>query len=418
MGDTFSPHEFSGGVGMMDGEMSTHPSFSTSARQVIGVVLSPATYDDVGAFILPWADQRQFVTERKVTAAGESYTLYRGVNRQKFIRHELRLAKLDAGLALVAESTAKGQPMDVQTAELMDVIAPLAGLKPKHIRNDIGTVEDGEKFISNIKAHLSDAVAGLPFILIAPPHEGPAKQIIDTIIGESSDIDVIRVGKRTKKRIRALGFETFILGYLLLRVPGHVSKVIPVGSDGEGLRDAIRVARASYGRSLAMLLNGQPKVASGDERKPGQHSSWTVQAALLKAWSKHHDILELHRNALDTAEVCDYHDPEWVFESLDALCRLAAKWKAGESIGGNWEQVMKTQGYDYTPRSSMTTLGRCSRHYEFSHGEKRIVAEAHLGRGSQGARNVIRIYLHRDDERKVLVVCHVGGHLPTGSQTT
>lgn len=398
--------------------MSTHPSFSTSARQVIGVILSPATFDDVGAFILPWADQRQFVTERKVTAAGESYTLYRGVNRQKFIRHELRLAKLDAGLALVAESAAKGQPMDAQTAELMDVIAPLSGLKPKHIRNDIGTVEDGEKFIGNIKAHLGDAVAGLPFILIAPPHEGPAKQIIDAIIRETTDVDVIRVGKRTKKRIRALGFEHFCLGHLLLRIPGHVAKATPVGPDGQGLREAIRLARASYGRSLAMLLNGEPKVAAGEVRQPGQHVCWTVQAALLKAWSKHHDILELHRNALDTAEVCEYHDPEWVFEALNALCKLAAKWKAGESIGGNWEQVMQAQGYDFTPRSSMTTLGRCSRHYEFTHGDKRIVAEAHLGRGSQGARNVIRIYLHRDDVRKVLVVCHVGGHLPTGSQTT
>lgn len=398
--------------------MSTHPSFSTSARQVIGVILSPATFDDVGAFILPWADQRQFVTERKVTAAGESYTLYRGVNRQKFIRHELRLAKLDAGLALVAESAAKGQPMDAQTAELMDVIAPLSGLKPKHIRNDIGTVEDGEKFIGNIKAHLGDAVAGLPFILIAPPHEGPAKQIIDAIIRETTDVDVIRVGKRTKKRIRALGFEHFCLGHLLLRIPGHVAKATPVGPDGQGLREAIRLARASYGRSLAMLLNGEPKVAAGEVRQPGQHVCWTVQAALLKAWSKHHDILELHRNALDTAEVCEYHDPEWAFEALNALCKLAAKWKAGESIGGNWEQVMQAQGYDFTPRSSMTTLGRCSRHYEFTHGDKRIVADAHLGRGSQGARNVIRIYLHRDDARKVLVVCHVGGHLPTGSQTT
>ena len=409
---------FQGAPGNMDGEMRTHPSFTTSARQVIGVILSAANFDDVGAFILPWADGQQFVTTRKVTEAGETYTLYRGVNRQKHIRHVIRLAKIDAGLALVVESVAKGQPMDAQTAELMDVIAPLAGLKPRHIRNDIGVVEDGEAFIKNIKAHLDDAIAGLPFILIAPPHDGPSKQAIDAIIGESADIDVIRVGKRTKKRIRVLGFEQFCQGHLLLRIPGHLAKVIPVGTDAQGLREAIQIARASHSRSLAKLLDGKSMVTAGEERKPGHHSCWTVQAALLKAWSKHHDVLELHRNAYDTAEVCDYHDPEWVFESLDALCQLAAKWKAGESIGGNWEQVMKAQGYDFTPHSSMTTLGRCIRHYEFTHGDKRILAEAHLSRGSQGARNVIRIYLHRDDERKVLVVCHVGGHLPTGSQTT
>jgi hypothetical protein len=66
----------------------------------------------------------------------------------------------------------------------------------------------------------------------------------------------------------------------------------------------------------------------------------------------------------------------------------------------------------------MGTLGKCARHYQFVHAGKNILAEAHLGRGSQGARNIIRIYLHRDEERKMLVVCHVGNHLPTGSQTT
>jgi hypothetical protein len=143
-----------------------------------------------------------------------------------------------------------------------------------------------------------------------------------------------------------------------------------------------------------------------------------VHAALLKAWAKHHQVLELHDNAVETASACNYHDPEWVFDSLDALCGLARKWQAGETIGGNWEQTMKSHGYDFSPRSSVSTLGKCGRHYEFTHAGKPIVAEAHLGRGNQGARNVIRVYLHRDDERKKLVVCHVGGHLPTGSQTT
>lgn len=398
--------------------MSNHPSFSTSSRQVVGVILETTHFDDVGALFIPWANEHEFVFQRSETDIGQVYTLYRGVNRRKFIRHEIKLGKLGSTIALVAESVSKGQPMDTQTAEQMDVLAPLSGLKPKHIRNDIGPIEDGVSFIRNVRTHLEDKTAGLPFILISPPHDSPGREEIEAIIFESDDIDVIRVGKNTRSKIRALGYDQLRKGQLLLRIPGHETKVMPVTPLGSGLREAIRLARASHGLRLGKLLGSDVPVKPGAEHRPYQHSCWTVQAALLKAWSQHSDVMELHQNAVETAAACNYHDPEWVYDALKALCKLAMKWKAGESIGGNWEQTMRSHGYDFSPRSSMSTLGKCSRHYEFIHAGKPILAEAHLGRGNQGARNVIRIYLHRDEERKVLVVCHVGSHLPTGSQTT
>lgn len=398
--------------------MSNHPSFSTSSRQVVGVILETTHFDDVGASLAPWADEHQFVLQRSETDIGQVYSLYRGVNRRKFIRHEIKLGKLGSTIALVAESVSKGQSMDFQTAELMDVLAPLSGLKPKHIRNDIGPIEDGASFIRNVRAHLEDTTAGLPFILISPPHGSPDREEIEAIIAESDDIDVIRVGKNTKSKVRGLGYDQFCKGQLLLRIPGHETKVMPIAPLGAGLCEAIRLARASHGLQLGKLLGANVQVKAGAEHRPYQHSCWTVQAALLKAWSHHSDVMELHQNAVDTAAACNYHDPEWVYDCLNALCKLAKKWKVGESIGGNWEQTMKSHGYDFSPRSSMSTLGKCSRHYEFIHAGKQILAEAHLGRGNQGARNVVRIYLHRDEERKMLVVCHVGSHLPTGSQTT
>jgi len=398
--------------------MSTHPSFSTSSRQVLGVILEASHLDDVAAHVLPWAERHQFVVHQAKTEIGEAISLYRGVNRRKFIRHEIKLGKMGASIALVAESVSKGQPLDGQTAEQMDILAPLAALKPRHVRNDIGPIEDGVAFLKNVQVHLADQAAGLPFILISPPHDMQGREEIEAIVAESDDIDVIRVGKRTKSKIRALGFDLFCKGQLLLRIPGHQAKIMPIGNLGEGLREAVRIARASHGLMLVNLLGSAAKVKAGSEPRPYQHCCWTVRAALLKAWSKHSEVMEIHPNAMDTAATCNYHDPEWVYDALDALCKLARKWQAGESIGGNWEQTMKSHGYDFSPRSSVSTLGKCSRHYEFIHAGKPILAEAHLGRGSQGSRNVIRIYLHRDEDRKVLVVCHVGGHLPTGSQTT
>ena len=402
----------------MECAMSTHPAFTTSSRQVLGVILETSHVIDVAAQILPWAERHQFVVHQAKTEIGEAISLYRGVNRRKFIRHEIKLGKMGASIALVAESVSKGQPLDGQTAEQMDILAPLAALKPRHVRNDIGPIEDGVAFLKNVQVHLADQAAGLPFILVSPPHDSPGREVIEAIMAESEDIDVIRVGKRTKSKIRALGFGDFRQGQLLLRIPGHQAKIMPIGHWGEGLREAVRIARASHGLMLGKLLGVEAKVRAGTETRPAQHGCWTVKAALLKAWAKHSEVMEIHPNALETASACNYHDPEWVCDALDALCKLARKWQAGESIGGNWEQTMKSHGYDFSPRSSVSTLGKCSRHYEFIHGGKSILAEAHLGRGSQGSRNVIRIYLHRDEDRKVLVVCHVGGHLPTGSQTT
>ena len=201
--------------------MSNHPSFSTSSRQVVGVILEATHFDDVGTFIVPWADEHKFVLQRSESDIGLVYTLYRGVNRQKFIRHEIKLGKLGSTIAMVAESVSKGHPMDSRTAEEMDILAPLAGLKPKHIRNDIGPIEDGVSFIRNVRAHLEDKTAGLPFILISPPHDIPDREEIEAIIAESDDIDVICVGKNTKTRIRALGYEEFCKWQLLLRIPGY-----------------------------------------------------------------------------------------------------------------------------------------------------------------------------------------------------
>jgi hypothetical protein len=398
--------------------MSNHPSFSTSSRQVIGVILETSYFEDVGALLAPWAKKHKFLIQHADSDLGHTYNLYLGINRRKFIRHNIKLGKLGSSLALVAESTSKGQPMDSQTAELMDILAPLAALKPKHIRNDIGPIEDGVAFIQNVKSHLEDKISGLPFILISPPHNSSDRDEIESVIAESDDIDVIRVGKKTKSKIRELGYKQFCKGQLLLRIPGHETKVMPVVPLGCGLREAIRLARASHGLRLDKLLGSNLHVKAGAEPRPYQHSCWSVQGALLKAWSHHYEVMELHPNALDTAKACNYHDPEWVYDVLNALCKLAKKWKAGESIGGNWEQTMKSYGYDFSLRSSALTLSKCSRHYEFVHEGKQIIAEAHLSRGNQGSRNVIRIYLHRDEERKMLVVCHVGSHLPTSSQTT
>lgn len=400
------------------GAMSIHPSFSTSSRQVVGVILETTHFDEPVSLLSAWANEREFVITRSKTDIGESLVLYRGVNRRKFVRHEIKLGKLGSSAALVAESSSRGQPMDSQTADLLDILAPLAPLKPKHVRNDIGPIEDGAAFIANVKAHLTDRSAGLPFILICPPHASPHREMVEAVIADSDDVDIIRVGKNTKSRIRQLGFGGFAKGRLLLRIPGHEPRVLPVLPIDEGLREAVRIARACHGVRLNRLLGESAPVKAGPEPRPYQHSCWTVQAALLKVWSRHSDILELHDNAMETAAACAYHDPEWVFDALDALCKLARKWKVGESIGGNWEQTLKSHGFDYSPRSSVTTLGKCLRHYQFVHSGKQILADAHLGRGNQGSRNVIRIYIHRDEERKTLVVCHVGSHLPTGSQTT
>ena len=400
--------------------MNNHPTFTTSSRQVIGVILETTYFEDVSALIRPWADKYQFVFENTESDLGPVFKLYRGINRQKFIKHDIKLGKLGSSIAMVVTSVSKGHPIDSFTHELMNVISAFASLKPKHVRNDIGPVEDGVKFVNNIKAHLINKKAGLPFILISPPHNLDESPELKSVLVDSDDIDVIRVGRRTKGKIRELGYQDFCKGQLLLHIPGHDTKVMPIEPSTSGLRKAVTVARAHHARLLEKILvnNVEAEVTAGNEHRPYQHSSWTVKAALAKAWSMHDEVLELHPNAFDTAAKSNYHDPEWVYDSLTALCLLAKKWKAGESLGGNWEQTMKAHGYDFSPRSSDRTLGKCIRHYQFTHEGKTIVADAHLSRGTQGARNVIRIYLHRDEDRKMLVVCHVGSHLPTGSQTT
>jgi len=289
--------------------MNTHPSFSTSSRQVVGVILDTTYGEDVRQLLEPWSEKHGFVFERSQSPLGAVFTFYRGVNRRKFIRHVVRLGKLGSSLALVSETVPKGQPMDSQTAEHVDILAPLAALKPKHVRNDIGPIEDGVGFIRNVRAHLDSATSGLPFILISPPHDSPDRELIEAILAESDDIDVIRVGRKTKTKIRALGYEKFCQGHLLLRIPGHAVKVLPIAPAGEGLREAIRLARASHGLRSGKLIGTNAHVKAGAEPKPYQHSCWTVRAAFLTSWPHHHDALRLPQTAVAPPAACNTHSP-------------------------------------------------------------------------------------------------------------
>jgi hypothetical protein len=132
----------------------------------------------------------------------------------------------------------------------MNVISAFASLKPKHVRNDIGPVEDGVNFVNNIKAHLVNKKAGLPFILISPPHDLDESAELKSVLADSDDVDVIRVGRRTKGKIRELGYNDFCKGQLLLHIPGHETKVMPINQSAVGLREAVTIARAHHARLL------------------------------------------------------------------------------------------------------------------------------------------------------------------------
>jgi hypothetical protein len=68
-----------------------HASFTTSSRQVIGVILETTYFEDVSTLIRTWADKYQFVFENTESNLGPIFKLSRGINRQKFIKHEIKL---------------------------------------------------------------------------------------------------------------------------------------------------------------------------------------------------------------------------------------------------------------------------------------------------------------------------------------
>lgn len=390
-------------------DASQVPPIQSDLRQALPVLVH-ATPEAVRRAFADWATALGFRVEENPDGALAEL----GVNRQRQLSHRLTLRQEGEITLVLAETRCKGQTPGPELDARLAILDSLAPFRPEYIRTSLPPIHDGEAFQEAVRRHLADPRGGAPFILVAPPHAGRGPAFTEAL-RSSADIDILRVGARTARRLRAGGFPGFTRGTLLLRRPGHRPCVLGCGDDGEGLLDAVKRARDSLCQGFRLIRAAETE---GDPL-PSRHRRFpTVAAAVAAARETGGDILTFHDRALESAAESLYHDPDWVHDALASLAEVSRIWAARESLGGSWKDAFAERGFDFTPHSSETALGKHGSDYTFLHQGERVVAEEHLSRGRKGSRNTIRIYLARLEGARRVLVCHIGQHLPTASRGT
>ncbi|MEU3715157.1 hypothetical protein [Streptomyces californicus] len=108
----------------------------------------------------------------------------------------------------------------------------------------------------------------------------------------------------------------------------------------------------------------------------------------------------------------EYKDPEKLHRALLDIAEAGRRW-GDATLGKPFGEFFTDLGYGYSAKNPATRDRRHKRHYEVKYKDNPVVMEPHLKVDeSTGPDQCLRIYWYLDESDKVIVVGHVGRHLP------
>ncbi len=108
----------------------------------------------------------------------------------------------------------------------------------------------------------------------------------------------------------------------------------------------------------------------------------------------------------------EYKDPEKLHKALLDVADAGRKWSDG-TLGKPFGEFFADLGYGYSAKNPAARDRRHKRHYEVKYKDNPVVMEPHLKVDeSTGPDQCLRIYWYLDESDKVIVIGHVGRHLP------
>ncbi|MFE2500455.1 hypothetical protein [Streptomyces rubiginosohelvolus] len=108
----------------------------------------------------------------------------------------------------------------------------------------------------------------------------------------------------------------------------------------------------------------------------------------------------------------EYKDPEKLHRALSDVADAGRRWGDG-TLGKPFGEFFTDLGYGYSAKNPAVRDRRHKRHYEVKYKDNLVVMEPHLKVDeSTGPDQCLRIYWYLDESDKVIVIGHVGRHLP------
>lgn len=137
-----------------------------------------------------------------------------------------------------------------------------------------------------------------------------------------------------------------------------------------------------------------------------------VHDAVVEAQRRTTNVVYLPE-AFDSAKDSPFKQPDKAFSALLAIDDVARRW--AEQLGGGAKlgprkEAFRQRGFDYADDISGTSEGRWGDEYKYEYEGTRIVFAPHITIGAKQADKCLSIHMHWDNEKRRVVIAHVGRH--------
>jgi hypothetical protein len=182
------------------------------------------------------------------------------------------------------------------------------------------------------------------------------------------------------------------------------------------LATALTKAEALQAQFGEVSLAGGKLAGDGDlptELARTDVSDLTVREAFQRAKEEiGDDVIFLPSTEASVKKFSAYKDPSKLYRALLDVATAGRGW-ADDTLGKPFGEFFLERGYRYSARHPAAHDRRHRSHYEVRYNGRTVLMEAHLKVDeATTADQCLRIYWYVDKTDKVLVVGHVGRHLP------
>lgn len=167
--------------------------------------------------------------------------------------------------------------------------------------------------------------------------------------------------------------------------------------------------------ALVSQYSTKPAAENGQSAAPSDANVSTLTAIEAYEHAKAEigdDLIFLPSADAGIKKFSEYKDPEKLHKALLDVADAGRKWGDG-TLGKPFGEFFANLGYGYSAKNPAVRDRRHKHHYEVKYKDNLVVMEPHLKVDeSTGPDQCLRIYWYLDESDKVIVIGHVGRHLP------
>lgn len=180
------------------------------------------------------------------------------------------------------------------------------------------------------------------------------------------------------------------------------------------LQEQLKTAKENFAAISQYSAQNQEPIISSQQQNEDV-TFYSVKEAVEFAADKFKESLIFLDSAFDSAKDSPFKRPDKVYQALEAINEVCMEWRIAlernESMGQSWVEAFRDRGFNYKDDVSMTSKGKYEDDYYFNYDGQRLLFEQHITEGAKQPDKCFSIHMYRDENKRKVVIGHVGRHL-------